>query len=143
MGPILFRLLLALVVLYALVFGRRDERQVAIICLLGTAATALVLSPMAERFQGLESAVLLVDLMVMAGFLVVALHSLRFWPLWVAGLQLTTILGHFFKAVEADIMPRAYAAALNVWAYPIIGILAVGTWRSHQRLNDSERFDTV
>lgn len=130
MGPIPFRILLALVVLYALLCGRRDERQVGIICLLGTAATTLVLSPMAERFQVLESPVLLVDLMVLAGFTMVALRSSRFWPLWVAGLQLTTIVAHLLKGVDLDLMPRAYAAALNFWAYPIIFILALGTFRA-------------
>ena len=33
---------------------------------------------------------MLVDLAVLAGFVTVALRSKRFWPLWVAGLQLTT-----------------------------------------------------
>ena len=143
MGPTSFRLILVLVVLYAFIFGRRDERQVAIICLFGTLATTLVLSPIAERFRGLESAVLLVDLMVLAGFLAVALRSRRFWPLWVAGLQLTTILGHFLKGVEVDLVPRAYAAALNFWAYPIVLILALGTWRSHQRRKESDQLSSV
>ncbi|MEO7634798.1 MAG: hypothetical protein ABIS38_04005 [Sphingomicrobium sp.] len=133
MGPIPFRILLALIVLYALVRGSRDERQVAIICLAGAAATTMVLSPMAERFQGLESPVLLVDLMVLTGFVMVALRSHRFWPLWVAGLQLTTIVAHLLKGIDIDLLPRAYAAALNFWAYPIIFILALGTYRANRR----------
>lgn len=128
-----FRLLLALVVLYALVRGSRDERYVALICLLGAVVTTVVLAPLAQRFAAVEAPVMAVDLAVFVGFLAVALSSHRFWPLWVAGLQLTTMLGHVLKAVESDLLPRAYGAALNFWAYPIIVILAIGTWRHHQR----------
>jgi hypothetical protein len=65
---------------------------------------------------------------VLAGFITVALRSKRFWPLWVAGLQLTTSLGHFLKGVDQDLLPRAYGAALQFWSYPILIILAVGTF---------------
>jgi hypothetical protein len=130
-----FRLFLALVVLYALLRGSRDERHVALICLVGTVLTTLVLSPLAERFATVERPVMLVDLAVLAGFVVVALRSERFWPLWVAGLQLTTIMGHVVKEVDLALLPRAYGAALNFWAYPIVLILAIGTWRTQRRLN--------
>jgi hypothetical protein len=130
-----FRILLALVVLYALLRGSRDERHVALICLVGAVLTTLVLSPLAERFESVETPVMLVDLAVLAGFIAVALRSERFWPLWISGLQLTTIMGHVLKEVDLDLLPRAYGAALNFWAYPIILILAIGTWRTQRRLN--------
>jgi hypothetical protein len=63
----------------------------------------------------------------------VALRSKRFWPLWVAGLQLTTSIGHLLKGVDQDLLPRAYGAALQFWSYPILLILAVGTYRCHRR----------
>ena len=78
-----------------------------------------------------------VDLVVVAGFIAVALRSRRFWPLWVAGLQLTTSLGHILKGIDQDLMPRAYGAALQFWSYPILLIVAVGTYRSHRRLRRS------
>ena len=133
MAPTAFRIFLVLVVLYALFRGSRDERHVALICLVGAIATTLVLSPLASRFSGVETRVALVDVAVFGGFLAVALRSERFWPLWVAGLQLTTIMGHALKGVDSSLFPRAYAASLNFWAYPIVLILAIGTWRSHHR----------
>lgn len=39
-----------------------------------------------------------------------------------------------FKAIQGDLLPLAYAAALRFWTYPILIILAVATWRSQQRV---------
>ena len=133
MAPTFFRILLALVALYALLRGTRDERQVGIIFVIGVIATELVLPPVRERFAGVEIKLMFVDLAAFAGFLWVALRSERFWPLWIAGLQLTAILGHVLKAVDVHLFSRAYAAALVFWAYPMLLILAVGTWRSARR----------
>ena len=38
------------------------------------------------------------------------------------------------KAIDLSLLPRAYGASLTFWAYPIVLILAVGTWRTHRRL---------
>ena len=62
--------------------------------LAATVATMLTVSPLPAAMRGIEGAVL-VDLAVLAGFFAVALRSSRFWPLWVAGLQLTTSLRPF------------------------------------------------
>jgi len=136
-GPIIFGPLLLAVCIYAWLRGGTDERAVAATCLAGTVATIFVISPLRQRYAGVEEGLLLVDLAVLAGFITVALRSRRFWPLWVAGLQLTTSLGHILKGVDQDLLPRAYGAALQFWSYPILLILAVGTYRSHRRLRGS------
>ena len=40
-------------------------------------------------YSGLETSDLIVDTFVLVSFVLIALRSDRFWPLWVAGLQLT------------------------------------------------------
>ena len=134
-GPFIFGPLLLAVCIYAWLRGGGDERVVAATCLAGTAATMLVISPLRHRYYGVEGGLLLVDLAVLAGFITVALRSKRFWPLWVAGLQLTTSLGHILKGMDQDLLPQAYGAALQFWSYPILVILAVGTFRTQRRLN--------
>jgi hypothetical protein len=136
-GPLIFGPLLLAVCIYAWLRGGADERAVATTCLAGTLATVLVISPLRQRYAGVEEGLLLVDLAVLAGFITVALRSKRFWPLWVAGLQLTTSLGHIMKGIDQDLLPRAYGAALQFWSYPILIILAAGTYRSHRRLQQS------
>ncbi|MEO6580209.1 MAG: hypothetical protein ABIN83_03545, partial [Sphingomicrobium sp.] len=91
------------------------------------------ISPLQERYASLESGLLVIDLLVLAAFIWIAITSERFWPLWVAGLQLTNSVSHLMKFVDVDLVPRAYGAAAALWSYPILLILAVGTWRSDRR----------
>jgi hypothetical protein len=132
---ILFDLLLFGACGYALLRGRTDARIVAVVCIVANFASYAVVS----RYAAVETGVLIIDLLTFLAFTAVALKSDRFWPLWVSGLQLTTSLGHVFKAIETDLMPLAYAAALRFWSYPILIILAVGVWRSQRRARAEQR----
>lgn len=133
LSPIVYHALLVGVCLYAFLRGRADERMAAIICIVATLATRLVLSPQASRYSGVETGVVLVDMIALAGFVAIALRTDRFWPLWVAGLQLTTLVAHVLKAIQIDLVPHAYGAAARFWVYPIFLIIVVGTWRSQRR----------
>lgn len=132
--PFLFWSLLLGTCAYAFWQGQRDERIVAAVCLIGSLASTFVLSPWQLRYSDVELGVLLIDVIGLVAFTAVALQSNRFWPLWVAGLQLTTSIAHLMKAANLDLMPHAYAAALRFWIYPILLILILGTWRGQRRL---------
>lgn len=133
MSPLAYWTLLALTCAYALTCGRRDERVAAVTCLGATVLTLAMLSPLSARYSNVESGVMLVDLGVLAAFVFIALKSERFWPLWIAGLQLTTTVAHVLKAVDAALLPEAYGAAMRFWSYPILIILALGTFRGRHR----------
>jgi len=113
--------------------GRIDERIAAATCLIATLVQLFVVTPTQHRYSGVEVGVLLVDVGVLIVFVGIALQSRRFWPLWVAGLQLTTVFGHILKAIQLSLLPHAYAGALRFWSYPILLILAIATWRTNQR----------
>jgi hypothetical protein len=134
-----FHLVLAVTCGYALIRGHSDERWVAATCLLASLATRLAISPLHQRYSGVELGVFLVDLATFAVFTFVALRTQRFWPLWIAGLQLTTVMAHILKAIDTSLFPIAYAAAGRLWSYPILLILVVGTWRSRRRLTIQNR----
>lgn len=133
LNPLAYWILLFAVAAYAFARGRFDERWAAAICIAATIGTRLVHSPLTNRFSSVEIGVMIVDLLALAAFTAIALRSERFWPLWVAGLQLTTTLAHFLKAIEIDLMPQVYAAAARLWVYPIFAIIVIGTWRHHRR----------
>lgn len=135
---ILFDLLLFGVCGYALLRGTRDARIVALVCIAANFASAMVKGPVIQSYSSIETGVFAVDLMTLAAFTFVALTTDRFWPLWVSGLQLTTSMGHILKGLDVGLVPLAYAAALRFWSYPILIILALGTWR-HQRRVRAER----
>lgn len=134
---ILFDLLLFGTCGYALLYGRQDARIVGAVCIAANFASYALVS----RYQGVELGVLTIDLLVFLIFTGVALRSDRFWPLWLAGLQLTGSLGHAMKAVEGTLIPMAYAVALRLWSYPILIILAVAVWRGERR-KQLERCET-
>jgi len=136
--PIIYHLILASICGYALWRGQYDERVTAVVCLAATLATRLALSPISQRYSSVEVGVLIVDSLTFLAFTYVALRSDRFWPLWVSGLQLTTTLAHFMKAIDSDLFPQAYAAAGRFWGYPILLILAVGAYRTNKRAKRSE-----
>jgi hypothetical protein len=118
---------------YALLRGRTDARIVAVVFLTADFATTLLRSHLPGEYSSVETSTLMIDVLAFVGFTYAALISDRFWPLWVSGLQLTTSMGHVLKAIDEHMLPLAYAAALRFWAYPILIILAVGTWRAHRR----------
>lgn len=140
LGASIFLPLLLLSCGYALWQGNRDARIVAATCVLATLATHLAIAPLRERYSSVEEGVLLVDAATLLVFVMVALRSDRFWPLWVAGLQLTTAIGHALKGVHIELLPQAYGAALRFWSYPILLILVVGTFRNQRRLMRQREF---
>ncbi len=137
LSPLAYYAILFAVCAYAFLRGRTDERLAAATCIAATFATNLVYEPIGS-FAGVEVGVLIVDIATLAAFTYLALRSERFWPLWVAGLQLTTLVAHALKAIDLDLMPQAYAAAARFWVYPIFLIIVVGTFRSRQRLRRAQ-----
>lgn len=133
MNNIIFNGLLIGACAYAFWRGGSDSRSIAVMSAAASIVTHLLLRWNPDRFSSIELGVLVIDVATLIGFVCVALGSSRFWPLWIAGLQLTTLLAHVAKEVEMGLVPQAYAAAAVFWSYPILIILAVGTWREHQR----------
>lgn len=131
---ILYNLLLFGACGYALWRGKVDARIVALAFFVGNFATFALRTQLSGGYSRMEIGIFGVDVACLLAFTYAALISDRFWPLWVAGLQLTTSFGHVMKAVDSSLVPLAYAASLRFWGYPILIILAIGVWRSQQRL---------
>jgi len=135
MSPIAYLLLLITSVAYALWRGRRDERLAAGICVAASVLTIFLITPLAVRYHSVERGEMLVDVAALVAFVVLALRSARFWPLWVAGLQLTSTSAHLLRLIDAQLIPAAYGAAERFWSYPILAILIIGTWRGRRAIS--------
>jgi hypothetical protein len=134
---VLFWLLLLMSCGYALWRGRKYERIAALVFISATVVSILGHSPH-HRYFAIEAADLIVDTSVLAAVVAIALASDRFWPLWIAGLQLVDSMSHLLKAIHADLLPQVYGAAERFWSYPILVVLLVGAWRQHQRSREEQ-----
>jgi len=83
--------------------------------------------------------VFLVDVLVFVAFAVLALRANRFWPIWVSSLLGLGVLAHLARWAGPDTMPWAYQLVMSIWSYPILAIIAIGTFNHRRRLG---RFET-
>ena len=118
---------------YALWRGRKYEQLAAILFIAASIVSVLARSSGQQRYLGVEHSDLIIDSLVIVATIAIALRSDRFWPLWVAGLQLTIGMSHLLKAIQPNLLPLAYAAAERFWSFPTLIILFIGAWRQHKR----------
>lgn len=107
--------------------GATPEKLGAAIVLVGSIATVG-----AAHIPGLELCaakigILVVDLLVLAGFVALVLTTDRFWPLWACGFHLVGVATHIAMLVYPDILPQAYRVVQGLWAYPMMLAIALGT----------------
>lgn len=129
-----YYVLLVLCWIYAQLKGGVPERIGATIMALGSSLTMVAISSRTARFGSVELGVVIVDLVALVALIILALRAERFWPLWLTALQIIAIAGHAVKAAEPGTIPKAYAFAMAFWSYPMLLLIALGTWRHQQRL---------
>jgi len=133
-NALVFLVLLIAVSSYAGLCGGAPERIGAAIIFLGSILTYAVPSSSATDYLSVEFGIFLIDLACLAAFLILALFAERFWPLWLTALQIIGVAGHAVKGADPDTIRRAYAFVLAFWSYPMLFLIALGTWRHRQRL---------
>ena len=133
MLPTLYWTLLFSITLYAFLKGTSEHRLAAAGCVAATFATRLLRTQGPDLYQSMEFGVLAVDVLLFALFLFIALKSHRFWPLWIAGFHLVTVSAHAIRALKMDLIPTAYALAVQFWSYPVLLCIGIAVWRSQRR----------
>jgi len=112
--------------------GGRAERLGALFLVAGSLLTMLAGSPAARRFASVETGILVVDVAILAAFLWLALFSDRYWPLWIAALQLIGVLAHFAKLADLEMPRNGYAFLQAIWSYPMMLAIMIGTLSFHR-----------
>jgi hypothetical protein len=103
--------MLALVLAAALRWGAGPER-LCVAVLVGMEAIDLVYHLIAGRgafYQSVDIGHLVIDLAAAAAFLAVSLNANRIYPLWMAAFQLTSVLAHFAREANPQVVGLAYA----------------------------------
>jgi len=129
-----FVALLVLCTLYALWAGGGPERVGAAAYALSVAATHLILTAHNERWLNVEVGVFINDVIVFFAFVAIALRANRFWPIWVSAFLGLGVLGHLGRLAGPDVLWWAYAVVLTIWSYPILAVIALGTFLHRRRL---------
>lgn len=126
--------LLALCCALTFLKGGAPERIGTAILAIGSILTLAALWGRTNHYRSVDVGVLLVDVACLLAFLVLALRAERYWPLWITALQIIGTAAHGVKLADPAIIGRAYAFALAFWSYPMLLLLALGTWRHQRRL---------
>jgi hypothetical protein len=134
LNTIVYLVLLIACCLYAGLRGAAPERIAAAIIAVGSILTYAVMPTAATSYNDVRLDAFLIDLACLVGFLILALRAERYWPLWVTALQIIEIAGHGVKLADPDVIRRAFAFALAFWSYPMLLLIALGTWRHQVRL---------
>ena len=115
-------------------YGGGPERIGVAILTIGSVLTLAVVSAPVSRFHSVEIGILLVDTVALLSFLALALFAERLWPLWVTSLHAVGTAGHAVKLVDPQVIGSAYQFALAFWSYPMLLLIALGTWNHQKRL---------
>ena len=119
---------------HAIARGGGPERVVAFLLLLAAAATfATPMVPGVSYFT-LFLAVLWIDLVLFVALTAVSAVANRYWPIWMAALQLFAIATHLVRAWDPSLWAAAYWLVTTKLAYPMLLLLYLGTRRHRLRL---------
>jgi hypothetical protein len=117
----------------AVVWGGAPERVAATLLALAAAATTLLPRPSLVAYDAVFWGVLWVDLALLIALSMVAATADRFWPMWLAALQLVTLATHGVRGYDSSLLPWAYWLMAGKIAYPMMALLVIGTVRHRER----------
>jgi len=112
------------------VWGAMSEPEVGVATLLVVAAisTVVLRAPYATRFNGLDGAMLSIDVGLVVGLTFYGLKSGRWWTLSAAALQLVSATAHLAKATTPGMWRLGYQVMEEASSYPTLLLLAWGVW---------------
>jgi hypothetical protein len=130
-----FLIFFVVAVAYAAWRGGGPERATAAVFVLALAGSAEVgFLHVPGNFRVVPLALFLVDSLLLIALCVIAVRANRWWTIPVAGCQLVEVLVHACKLLDAEMIPDSYALLVTIWSWPMVALLALGTWEHTRRL---------
>lgn len=131
---LLFAAAQAMCSIYALSHGGAPERTVGAALLLAFGLSLAIPHSAADYHLQVYLLLASIDAALFVALLVIALTANRFWPLWIAAVQLLTLASHLVRAWDRSIWAGAYYLISNQSAWIVLALLTAGTWRHRRRL---------
>lgn len=126
---VLFWLCLAAASLGAARWGEWPERTVAALFFTAAAVSMAIAPVTTAKYHGVEAGVFMIDLLLLAALLAVAVRADRWWPICASSFQALAVLSHVGKAMNPDLWRYGYQL-MAVWsALPTVICLAAGVLR--------------
>ena len=122
---LLYWLLVLLCCGYAVAFGGVDGRRITLAMVVGSLLTI----PAADYGRGwaeIELYILLIDAAMLVVFYVLMLSSRRYWPIWVTGFHIPSVVSHLSTLLAPGFTPQIYRALETFWAIPMLLALLIG-----------------
>lgn len=116
---------LTVVCLLAVLRGRDEERLAAGAVLLGWALTQLLYKALSEETQW---QIFAVDCGVFAVYLLLALRSRRYWPIFIAAFKLLSLVTYLAHALDAGVSAWAHWTAQIFWSYLALFTIGYACW---------------
>ena len=113
--------------------GGTPEPPAAAMLVAATVASKLVAWPLYGRFAQFEAALFVVDVLLLAGLLAVALTADRYWPLWLTPFHAYTVVAHLGRLASPDTFAAVYLSNSALMADPVMTGLIAGSWRHRRR----------
>lgn len=134
MGIAFFAVMMLLLAVQAALRGGAPEQIAAASLLVAALVTGLTSGDTALTFTQVPWNVFWIDTGLLCVLMGLALYADRFWPMWIAALQLVTVAGHGARGYAPDILPSVYWWLLGKTSYPMMALLCIGIERHQQRL---------
>lgn len=126
---VLFDLLLLGASLLALRYGGGAERSAAATSVLGAAATFFATASIDRRFLTFNDRLLIIDAVVAISYLVIAIRSSKFWPIWSTACQILAAAAAFVMAFPQPHSRLPNALGEQFWGWPPLLMVAAASWR--------------
>lgn len=124
--PIAFNAALICVVAYIWIQGGWVGKVGALLVLAASAIT-FIGQGSATPYGRLNIPIFIGDILLLAGFIYLALASSRWWPIWASALQFNGVCSHLVAWLAPTIVSAVYYRMITVWGVPILLVMTIGT----------------
>lgn len=119
---------------YAAWRGGAPERAGALLLLIAAAGSAAITLDPATSFTAVELWIFGIDVALFIALVALTGIANRYWPMWLAAMQLVTVATHGIRAFDRGVWSLAYWSVSSYMAYLLILFLVIGTTRHRRRL---------
>lgn len=118
---------------YSVLAGGRDGRAAVAMLLSAALMTLMITGFTQDRW-----AVALVDAVLFAGLVALAIRSNHYWPLWLAGLHGAAMATQIVSHLNPDLPYKIYHAVVAFWSIPMQVVIVVGILLDRRAVNHVE-----